>query len=59
MQNGLRRCEARSLSVALASTAEEQPEQDDHWNRYTQQPEQNSASHISASVEVLVAFTTS
>lgn len=29
----------------LGLAAEEQPQQDDHWNRHTQQPKQNSASH--------------
>src|SRR6185295_16168708 len=33
------------LKVAWRSAAEEQPQQNDHRDRHTQQPQQNSASH--------------
>jgi hypothetical protein len=29
----------------LISATEEQPQQNDHWNRHAQKPEQNSSSH--------------
>lgn len=33
------------MQRALASAAEEQPQQNDHRDRHTQQPQQNTASH--------------
>src|SRR4051812_13825113 len=42
--------------AALAS--EEQPQQDDHRNRHTQQPKQNSASHGLSLLEINIALIT-